>query len=296
VTFEQVTAGHAEPLEAPVERDRSFLVQPHKLYGPDATDEFRQRLTAAEYKEIFTPVNPAPIDERAAEMGIRIVLPIAQIPIQGKRRSKKIDGHHASGFPHDHPELQGDARVIRWARVQEGLVSLHGRFHHFHDGTLLPRSDNELFVATLLYSAGYVSECGVDVSKRRPRIIRLNDDMLNDLHAPGVLHQQYGTHWRIGNFFARYIIQNGLEPIRETVEVAQLLEAKNESEKRRLGHDVIRLATEVVLDPVEGVYQNARAEGRISATKPPRALRFLMKHFDERQPDYFDEIIDQLAA
>lgn len=246
---------------------------------------------------ILLPANPAPMDERALSLGIRIALPIAPTEPRKKVYSQKTNGHHAAGFPAEHPDLQGDdLRVLRWVRVQEGLRILHWQYHEHYDGILLSETEHERFLATLLYSAGYVPAEGVDVSAAKPKVIRLTDNMLNRLHDPGVLHQQEGMHWRIGYFFGRYIIKHGLEPIKKATEVSQFLETSDHLRRHRLGHDVIRLAAEAVIDPIESVYQQARATGQISHVQPGRALRFMMKHFDARQPDYFDVISRQLET
>lgn len=258
--------------------------------------EWYRSLTPEEYKAVFAPQCPAPVDERALSLGLHIVLPIVQASILSKRHSTKIDGHHASGFPSEHPELQGVGRVIRWARVQQGRRQLHSRYHNCYDGVILPKTEQELFMTTLLYVANYVPDVGVDVSGRKARLVKLEPDIRAQLQAPGIISPQLGSEWRVGYFFGQYIMKHGLEPVKETVEAAKFLEARDQLRRYRLGHQVLRLAAEAVLEPVEGIYQTARAQGHISPTKPDRALRFMMLHFNNHQPDYFDSLHQALAA
>ncbi|HVC36698.1 MAG TPA: hypothetical protein VNE40_04650 [Candidatus Dormibacteraeota bacterium] len=261
--------------QAPIEDGRGIFVSSH-------LDNWPLELTPR-------ATNLAPLDEKALELGTKIALPIAQLPPYKKIYSKTKNGHHAAGFPATHPSLQGDdLRVIRWSRIQEGLRILHWRYHEYYDGIELPETDHQRFLSVLLYSAGYIPEWGVDVRGSQPKLIRLSEESRQALHEPGVLHQQDQMHWRIGYFFGRHILKYGLGDIREALAVSQFLETNDELKKRKLGHAVIRLAAEVVLDPIELVYQQAKSSGQIGPEQPTRALRFIMKHFDERQSDYFD--------
>lgn len=248
--------------------------------------------------------SPAPLDELALEFGIRIPLLIAPLEPHKHNYSQRIDGHHGAGFPSDLPalELRSDSddlvnelRVVRWSRVQETLRILHSLYHQKYDHTPLPRDDHELFKAALLNSAKYVPPYTVDVRGKKAKLAKTEDQQLEHLHQPGVIHQQEHTQWKIGYFFGRYIIKYGLEAVRDTVEVAQFLEA-DETRRHSLGFAVMRLAAEAVVDPLEKTYQSARSKRFISPAMPPRASRFLMKHFNERQPDYFKTLEQQLVA
>ncbi len=86
-----------------------------------------------------------------------------------------------------------------------------------------------------------------------------------------------------------------MDAVRDTVVAAQFLEA-DPHRRLKLGHDVIRLAAEAVLDPFEPFYQTARKNGLINPAMPSRALRFVMTHFDNRQPDYFNTLQENLEA
>lgn len=75
------------------------------------------------------------------------------------------------------------------------------------------------------------------------------------------------------------------------------MESQDNFERWKLGYTILRMAAEVVLDDIEPHYQHARETGQIDPTKQPRrALRFLMKHFDNRQPEYDRSIANALAA
>lgn len=248
-------------------------------------------------RSFLVPENPWPLDPVSLELGLPIALPIAQRPPNKKFYSLKTNGHHAAGFPDEHPYLQAeDDRVLRWSRVQEGLRILHWRAHEYYDGVTLPDNEHEHFLVTLLNSANYASPYGLDLSQPKPKIVRLSEPELMALQAPGILHQQEGMHWRIGHYFGRYIIKHGVEPIREAVVVSDFLEAKDPARRLKLGHDVIRLAAETVISPIESVYESARKQGSISPNNPARAVRFMMKHFDQRQVDYFETMMRKLVA
>lgn len=248
--------------------------------------------------------SPAPLDEQALELGIRIPLLIAPLEPRRANYSPRRDGHHGAGFPNDHPDLalkepsddlMDELRVVRWSRIQETLRVLHTSYHAKYDHTPLPQNIHESFMAALLHSARYVPPHAVDVRGRRAKIVKVDEQQLEHFHQPGVIHQQEQTQWKIGYFFGKYIMKYGLDAVRDTVEAAQFL-AADEAQRKCLGFAVMRLAAETVVDPLEKTYQSARNRRLISPMMPPRALRFVMKHFNQRQPDYFDSLYDQLVA
>lgn len=257
----------------------------------------------------FKPQNPCPVDERALQAGLHVTLLIAPTSVD-QRYSQRIDGHHGAAFPSHNPafgaELQAttleseiardDARAIRWSRIQEVKRILHNRCHDAYDGTVVPANEHENFAVALLNAAKYIPAQAMDFSTNKPKLITLDAAMRQRLQAPGVIHKQRRMEARVGYFFGRYIIKHGLHTVLETAEVSQFLETTNELERLRLGRRILRLASRSVTDPVEGIYQSARAQGRISRSSPKRALGFMMWHFDHKQPDYFSTIERQLKA
>lgn len=132
----------------------------------------------------------------------------------------------------------------------------------------------------------------LDFGGRKPRIVRLNDDIRDRLQAPGVLHQEYDKRWAIGWTFGRYIFRHGLPHIMDsdTVNLFRSEQTMDPAMRLRLGFMIISEAAQIVMDPIEPFYQKARNEGRISPELPKTALRFMMQHFDQRQPEYFANI------
>ena len=284
---------HAELIvspPAPIERDGGFFIQyPSEYYAPQ---------------------NPCPLDEIALARGLHVTLTIAPTGIDS-RYSQEIDGHHGVAYPSRIKELGGlilgaqtkaqeverdDLRAIRWSRLQETERILHNRCHDAYDGVTLPVDVHKKFLVTLLYAANYIPQQAIDLSKPKPKIITLDEDMRRRLLEPGILHKQKRMEARIGHYFGRHIVNFGLAAVKETVEVSQFLEVKDALERQRLGHRIIRNAAQAVIDPVEGVYQSARAHGRISHSSPKRALGFMILHFDHKQPDYFDTMEQELKA
>jgi hypothetical protein len=147
----------------------------------------------------------------------------------------------------------------------------------------------------LLHLAQYVAPYAVDVRGSKPRIVKVDEEQVAKLHQPGVLHAQDRMQWKIGYFCGKYIVKHGLEAVRDTTEAAQFL-AADEVQRQKLGFAVMRLAAEAVVDPVEATYQTARSRRLISPAMPPRASRFMMKLFQNRQPDYFDMLARNLVA
>ena len=255
----------------------------------------------------FTPQNPCPLDERALSLGLHVTLLIAPTGVD-RAQSQRIDGHHGAAYPASNPALGGnllptnveaelrrdDKRVIRWSRIQEVERILHNRCHSNYDGTTLPVDEHEKFIVMLLNAAHYIPAQAMDLSGSKPRIITLDDAMKQRLHSPGVIHKQARMEKRIGYYFGRYIVRYGLPTIQEVSEVSQFLETKDDLARRRLGNRIIRLASKAVIDPAEPLYQSARAAGRLTPQSPKRALGFMMKHFDNKQPDYFCYIEQQL--
>ncbi len=284
---------HAElivPPPAPVEHDGGFLIG----------SQF----------DTYVPQNPCPLDEIGLARGLPITLTIAPTGIDS-RYSQAVDDHHGVAYPSRIKELGGtilrtqtkaqeierdDLRAIRWSRLQETERILHNRCHDAYDGVTLPLDVHKRFLVTLLYAANYIPQQAIDLSKPRPKIITLDEYMRRQLLEPGILHKQKRMEARIGYYFGRYIVNYGLAAVKETIEVSQFLEAKDALERQRLGHRIIRNAAQVVIDPVEGIYQSARAKGRISQSRPKRALGFMIQHFDHKQPDYFDTIEQELKA
>jgi hypothetical protein len=247
--------------------------------------------------------SPVPLDERALAFGITVPLLVAPLEPYRKSCSRRVDGHHGAGFPGDHPGLQpdtvngmgADSRVIRWSRMQEMLRVLHDRAHSHFDHTPLPQNEHDGFQAALLHVARYIPPTSIDVRGSKWEEVRTTQEQIGQLHLPGVIHPQEHTHWKIGHFFGRHIIEHGLFAVRNTHEASRFLEADSRR-RTKFGHDLLRLAAEVVVDPIEPFYQSARRDGLISPTMPDRALRFVMLHFDQRQPDYFESLQGELEA
>lgn len=278
---------------APVDHDRGILIN-----RPD---------TFTTVDTPYKPQNPCPLDERALALGLHVTLLIAPTGVD-QTCSQKVDGHHGAAFPASNPALGGnlqpvtkdqemirdDLRVIRWSRIQETERLLHNKCHSEHDGVTLPFDEHENFIVLLLNAARYIPAQGMDFSRRKPRIITLDEEMKRRLQLPGVIYNQERMEKRIGYYFGRYIVKYGLPSVKEITEVSQFLETTDELARLRLGNRIIRLASRAVIDPAESLYQSARAAGRLSPNSPKRALGFMMKHFDNKQPDYFCYIEQQL--
>lgn len=245
----------------------------------------------------------APAERLDELFEIYMPLPIAPVEVTQRQAKYGEDDHHRL-FPGEDERLktpglaQGELderRGPRWAGLQYGQRWLHTRYHQFYpEGVELPTNEHQSFALGLLLSVGYAPQEAVDVSRRRPCIVTIDDDMRKQLQEN--LHQQYDRRWAIGWFFGRYITRHGLKEVLGSGLVNEFLDEKTNSQKRlRLGFRIISQAAEVVLDPVEPVYERARKRGQISVESPETARRFLMKHFNNRQPDYF-EAIEQLAT
>lgn len=248
----------------------------------------------------------APAEEIDLPFGMSMPLPIAPVYLDYRHYKKGSNSHHRLFHGNDEkiktPNLEigelDERRVARWAGLQYGSRWLHGRYHKFYpDGAKLPETEHQNFALAVMFSAGYIPNQAVDVQYQTPAIINVHEDMRWRLQQPGVLHQQYDRHWAIGHFFGRYILRHGLREVIESETVARFIDPMTKPNARiRLGFKIISQAAEIVLDPVEPIYQVARETGQIRPENPQTARRFLMQHFDNRQPDYFQTIAVQAMA
>ncbi len=247
-------------------------------------------------------VELAPTADIEAPFGIQIPLKIAPAHSHPKALSRGQDSHHLI-FDSEDERIKTDYRVLqaagdildekrasRWSAVLYGSRWAHGRYHDFYpEGIWMPENEDQNFALAFYLSARYVADWAVDVQSRSPRLVSVNSEMREELRDN--LYQQHDRHWAIGYFFARYILRHGLEDITDSETVTRFLEAGNEYKiRRKLGYKVVNEAMDVALEPIEPFYQAARAKGNISSDMPATARGFLLRHFDNRQPDYFDTI------
>lgn len=219
--------------------------------------------------------------------GIHVPLPIAPTGHSGR-----WDTHHAF-YPSRDEGLQGwRQRPLRWSRIQLTDYYQHRDYHKLHDRIWLPETDDQYFKLTLLNAARYLPDQAVDMSGGKARKIDLSEGMRRALQDG--LGEDSGRRWRIGWYMADYIVRNGVKSIQDTEEVARYVESATEQERWSGAFRVMRKAAEVVLDPVEPMYGQARSHGSIRQPEPT-AGRFLMRLFDGRQPDYMPEMDRQLS-
>lgn len=229
----------------------------------------------------------APVEEPIE--GVYIPLPIK---LADSRAA--WDLHHAH-FHSNHPLLQGkDMRPVRWSRLQYGPKNLHSRYHYHFESIPLPDTDEARFKTVLLNATNYVPRHAVEVIRKRPTIVPLSDDVRRFMQDEGIMRQQRGRRWAIGWYFARYILENGLNAIAQTKEVAKFVDAQTLKERQILSFGVMRAAAAVVLESIEPTYEQARSQGLIRQPDPT-ATRFMMRHFDQRQPDYALDIEARLS-
>ncbi len=266
-------------------------------------------------RSLNEPVSPVPQDEDALYRGIHIPLFVSP---QAEMDCPTIaqNGDHVA-FPSRHPwlapdtgpdqfELEDkhgfkglkpytewlsttydDARVMRWVTIQETAEITHRQKHNHYDGIIFPESDDEWFKAVLLRRAGYVPKQVLVFEEGRAGVENIQPEEIAYLRSTGVVHAQRENEWRINYYIARYIMHNGLSHVYDTEQASRFLETKEKLEGYRLGHEIIRLAAQAVADSVEGFYQSARNDGRISHGLPQSSVRFMMLNFKNRQPDYF---------
>lgn len=245
----------------------------------------------------------APIDEQLRQSGIYVPLPLN--PFVPSSFPDKEDRHHTF-FPADAPELHYveyqhnqlalNPRAVRWSRIQQGNALLHRMYHHQYEEVPLPQTDEERFKTMLLCSAGYVPQLAVNPIGQS-QIVKVTERMRDHLQTHGRIRQDDGRRWQVGLFFGNYIIQNGMDAVKETAEAAQFMETTDQFKRWTLGFSVLRIAAQSLLDDIEPQYERARRQGQINPHRsPPRALRFLMKHFDNRQPDYQQALQESLSV
>lgn len=203
--------------------------------------------------------------------------------------------HHAFFFSSD-PLLQGDEqRVVRWSRLQYVPEDLHTFYHQEYDEVWLPRTPESRFKTVLLNSAGYLPNHAVDVSGKGVKKVLISRDEQIFFQANNIFRTQQRMGWRIGYYLAHEILKNGLDAVRDTQEVAQFLEARNQTERQMRTFGVIRAASSLVLESFEPIYEVARTNGSIRRPETT-ATRFVMRLFDHHQPDYADMISLQLQG
>jgi len=246
----------------------------------------------------------APVDERLRAAGIFVPLPLNPfVPSDFPRRT---DRHHAF-FPADAPELQYvdyttlpddlNSRAVRWGRIQEGNRLFHAKYHEWYDSVPLPTTDEDRFKTLLFCAAGYIPELAANPIGKQSHIVSVDDRMLRYLHSRNRIRIEDGRRWQVGLFLCNYIIRNGVAAIRETAQAAQFMEATAPRQRNLLSYALIHLAAKNLMDDIEPQYERARTAGQINPRQhPPRALRFLMNHFDNHPPRYQEAIEDALST
>ena len=225
------------------------------------------------------------------------VLPGAYIPLF------ILPGHSTGRWDDDHgrfeindPRLrQPGRRVLRYTHVQYLPRFDHTRKNRAYDAVRVPVTDTATFEAVLLGAAKYLTKQCIDLSGRRPVIRDTTDAIRAEAHRAQWIRMQHLTQWRVGLYAAQYILQNGIDAVRESAEVARFLEARDEQARKLASFGVVRRAVLQVVGDFEPTYERARRAGAIRRPEPT-AARFLTQYFDRHQPDYIPTIADQLLA
>ncbi len=201
----------------------------------------------------------APVDE-LTKMPLP-VLPPPQIPSRSK--PERANWHH-----HYHPsnsELLSSVAglAVRHARLQLlPLKTYHDVYHGIFVGPeFLPRTNEERFGHIVLSCVGYVPPEAIDVHSDDPTApVALTKRMRRRLQTSGELDVRGQAN--ISNFMKDYLVKQDLSVVDESI-IEEFLTTKEIEKKRELGHYLLSIASEVAVEPVIPVYQQALEEGLI---------------------------------
>lgn len=227
----------------------------------------------------------APMDEAMLDRGIFIPLPLAP-DLEGVYSSFECNDHHSrhrrrdpelSAFNKNIDPIEKWGSIVRASRIERVPILWHNRYHRDFSNSVHPKNIHQRAATLIMDLAGYLPQQIIDTRNRNTRIRKMTETEKLALQSPGIMKVESGYQNLITTFLARYIVEYGLSEVISHKAVDMFLETNDPDEKLRAGFAIVSLAASVVVDPVEPVYQTARATGAIPHNKPASVRRLVLK-------------------
>jgi hypothetical protein len=238
------------------------------------TEEPENRaLFLIENRFVRVPKKIAPTDELT---GMPLpVLPPKDMP---SFDSDKGNWHH-----HYHPSnsrlLTSTAGLaVRHVRLQYlPIESHHNVYHSIFEGPALPLSNQERLGHIVLACVGYIPPYAIDVHSEDPtQPVHMTKRIRRRLQSSGEIEVR--GHPNISNFIKNHLIRQDFSHVDESL-IEEFVTTRDIDRRRSLGNKLLRLASEMAVEPIKPVYQTALKQGLV--TKPKKRLPNLVKsHID----------------
>lgn len=228
-----------------------------------------------------------------------IGMPLPILPFDEHERDASLrstDWHHHF-HPRRSPLLTDDGgKAIRNVRLQlTDWKEHHILYHGYYNGPELPTTAEEKFGLTVLAIAGYVPAEALDVSRRKPRVVKLSDDQRDRLWNSGEL--RVAGPDAVRKFLVQHTLGQSLESVDENI-VDEFLNSTSRNRRIALGSELLKYAVDLAVEPLDPFYRSAWKKGyinRLSAYRPQRLVRTKLKiksHGDQM----IEQLYDKLAA
>jgi hypothetical protein len=243
---------------------------------------------------------PSPID---VETGIPLPLcprPHQPLPVgRGVANvSREGDWHHPFYYKRTLLGHGLAGQALRSSRVQWMAYDDHHEdrqgLHAFYDGPPLPQTDQDWFKTTVLVCADYVPIRGVDFHRSgEPYIRTMRTGERQLLLNSGVI--RVAKYDDIKPYLLEYVAQNGVENMDERT-IDEFLHTRSMKKKRRLGEALIRAASEVVAEPLDDQYRNAKKQRLLPYQRTRRAANFIGNLITYKAEPGLERDVDTILA
>lgn len=236
----------------------------------NAVHEPQQRARFIGRTALYSPKLETPVDSLTG-----IPLPVYPNWRRLNPKSANNNWHHHYHKSTDPALTSQDGLAIRHSRLQLLPIPVHNRYHDIFEGPPLPKTNSERFGHLVLVSAGYIPSEAVNVYGDNPaEVVELSDKKRSRLQSSGQIHLRGQSN--ISNFMRRYLIKQDLSHVDEQL-IDEFLHTGSIYRKRFLGHYLLAMASEVAVEPIKPVYQQALEEGLI--VEQDRKLPNLVKAY-----------------
>jgi hypothetical protein len=156
-------------------------------------------------------------------------------------------------------DLAGEA--LRHCRVQWTMYGDHHEesargYHHFYEGPPLPDTDEAWYRTVVFASAGFVPYKALTVDREGAPVRRILSREAHDrLLDEGII--RVGKYGKVKDYLLDYAVKRGRKEIDEQL-ISNFLGTKDLEKKLALGQKLIRVASEVVTEPLSPIYREAK--------------------------------------
>lgn len=262
--------------------------------GASYSDEALFNLWQINIEQGFAPIDPV--------TGLPLPIAPADTPDSVPNEKLLLDNHHVWYWRTHEDLMNTSGKVVRHSRLIRGPRWAHERYHcAFNNGLAwLPSTRHEKFYIGVMACSGIVPEYGIDVSDKKPTVIKLGQKALEHLKSPKVIFPEKSinrlTHHddylkRRGVFFMQYALDHGFDAVDVDL-LAQFTEEKEESLRRSLGMQVISAYVRSATTPIVEPYAEAKDKGLLPPAQPRNPARLV----NEITGGYWVQYLDTVSV